>query len=69
MEFLPFCVGLVGGHCIGVDPYDLTHKAQSISYHPEIILAGRSLNDGMEAYVVAQQIKGMIKQEKSGGRR
>lgn len=59
-NFLPFRPGLVGGHCIGVDPYYLTHKAQSIGYHPEIILAGRRLNDGMGAYVVAQLVKAMI---------
>ena len=62
-NFLPFRPGLVGGHCIGVDPYYLTHKAQSIGYHPEIILAGRRLNDGMGAYVVTQLVKGMIKQK------
>jgi len=50
---------LVGGHCIGVDPYYLTHKAQAIGYHPEIILAGRRLNDNMGAYVVSQLIKAM----------
>ncbi len=60
-NFLPFRPGLVGGHCIGVDPYYLTHKAQSIGYHPEIILAGRKINDGMGQYVVAQVIKKMIK--------
>lgn len=60
-NFLPFRPGLVGGHCIGVDPYYLTHKAQSIGYHPEIILAGRRLNDGMGAYVASQLIKGMTK--------
>ncbi len=60
-NFLPFRPGLVGGHCIGVDPYYLTHKAQEIGYHPEIILAGRRLNDGMGAYVVAQLIKAMTK--------
>ena len=60
-NFLPFRPGLVGGHCIGVDPYYLTHKAQSIGYHPEIILAGRRLNDGMGAYVVAQLLKAMAK--------
>jgi len=58
-NFLPFRPGLVGGHCIGVDPYYLTHKAQSIGYHPEIILAGRRLNDNMGAYVVAQLVKAM----------
>jgi len=60
-NFLPFRPGLVGGHCIGVDPYYLTHKAQSLGYHPEIILAGRRLNDGMGAYVVSQLIKTMIR--------
>ncbi|MBF7683418.1 Vi polysaccharide biosynthesis UDP-N-acetylglucosamine C-6 dehydrogenase TviB [Acinetobacter sp. B5B] len=60
-NFLPFRPGLVGGHCIGVDPYYLTHKAQAIGYHPEIILAGRRLNDGMASYVVTQLIKTMIK--------
>jgi UDP-N-acetyl-D-galactosamine dehydrogenase len=60
-NFLPFRPGLVGGHCIGVDPYYLTHKAQEIGYHPEIILAGRRLNDSMGAYVVAQLIKAMTK--------
>ncbi|MBD5802125.1 UDP-N-acetyl-D-glucosamine 6-dehydrogenase [Azoarcus sp. Aa7] len=60
-NFLPFRPGLVGGHCIGVDPYYLTHKAQAIGYHPEIILAGRRLNDGMGAYVASQLVKSMIK--------
>ena len=60
-NFLPFRPGLVGGHCIGVDPYYLTYKAQAIGYHPEIILAGRRLNDGMGAYVVTQLVKGMLK--------
>jgi UDP-N-acetyl-D-galactosamine dehydrogenase len=60
-NFLPFRPGLVGGHCIGVDPYYLTHKAESIGYHPEIILAGRRLNDSMGAYVVSQLIKSMLK--------
>ncbi len=60
-NFLPFRPGLVGGHCIGVDPYYLTHKAQAIGYHPEIILAGRRLNDGMGSYVVAQLVKSMTK--------
>jgi UDP-N-acetyl-D-glucosamine/UDP-N-acetyl-D-galactosamine dehydrogenase len=58
-NFLPFRPGLVGGHCIGVDPYYLTHKAQSIGYHPEIILAGRRLNDKMGSYVVSQLVKAM----------
>ncbi len=60
-NFLPFRPGLVGGHCISVDPYYLTHKAQAIGYHPEIILAGRRLNDSMGAYVVAQLVKAMTK--------
>jgi UDP-N-acetyl-D-glucosamine/UDP-N-acetyl-D-galactosamine dehydrogenase len=60
-NFLPFRPGLVGGHCIGVDPYYLTHKAQAIGYNPEIILAGRRMNDGMGAYVASQMIKAMIK--------
>ncbi|MES9847400.1 MAG: Vi polysaccharide biosynthesis UDP-N-acetylglucosamine C-6 dehydrogenase TviB [gamma proteobacterium symbiont of Ctena orbiculata] len=60
-NFLPFRPGLVGGHCIGVDPYYLTHKAQSIGYQPEIILAGRRLNDGMGAYVVHSVVKMMMK--------
>ncbi len=60
-NFLPFRPGLVGGHCIGVDPYYLTHKAQAIGYHPEIILAGRRLNDSMGAYVVSQLVKAMTK--------
>jgi len=51
----------VGGHCIGVDPYYLTHKAQSIGYHPEIILAGRRLNDAMGSYVVSQLVKSMMR--------
>ena len=59
-NFLPFRPGLVGGHCIGVDPYYLTHKAQAIGYHPVIILAGRRLNDSMGTYVVTQLVKGMI---------
>lgn len=62
-NFLPFRPGLVGGHCIGVDPYYLTHKAQSIGYHPEIILAGRRLNDNMGAYVVSQLVKAMLKRK------
>jgi UDP-N-acetyl-D-galactosamine dehydrogenase len=60
-NFLPFRPGLVGGHCIGVDPYYLTHKAQSIGYQPEVILAGRRLNDGMGAYVVHSVVKMMMK--------
>lgn len=60
-NFLPFKPGLVGGHCIGVDPYYLTHKAQAVGYNPEIILAGRRLNDNMGIYVANQVIKLMIK--------
>ncbi|MGI9260318.1 MAG: Vi polysaccharide biosynthesis UDP-N-acetylglucosamine C-6 dehydrogenase TviB [Gammaproteobacteria bacterium] len=59
-NFLPFKPGLVGGHCIGVDPYYLTHKAEEIGYHPEMILAGRRLNDGMASYVASEVIKLMI---------
>jgi UDP-N-acetyl-D-glucosamine/UDP-N-acetyl-D-galactosamine dehydrogenase len=59
-NFLPFRPGLVGGHCIGVDPYYLTHKAQSIGYHSEIILAGRRINDGMGAHVAQKLVKAMI---------
>lgn len=62
-NFLPFRPGLVGGHCIGVDPYYLTHKAQSVGYHPEMILAGRRLNDGMGEYVVSQLVKKMLKKK------
>lgn len=60
-NFLPFRPGLVGGHCIGVDPYYLTHKAQAIGYHPEIILAGRRLNDNMSLYVANQLVKQLNK--------
>ena len=60
-NFLPFRPGLVGGHCIGVDPYYLTHKAQAIGYYPQVILAGRRINDGMGAYVAGQMIKAMLK--------
>ena len=60
-NFLPFRPGLVGGHCIGVDPYYLTYKAEAIGCHPQLILAGRRINDGMGTYVVSQLIKTMIK--------
>lgn len=60
-NFLPFRPGLVGGHCIGVDPYYLTHKAQAIGYNPEVILAGRRINDSMGRYVISQLVKAMIK--------
>lgn len=59
-NFLPFKPGLVGGHCIGVDPYYLTHKASSVGYHPEIILAGRKINDGMANYAANQLVSFMI---------
>ncbi len=61
-NFLPFRPGLVGGHCIGVDPYYLTHKAQQIGFHPEMILAGRRVNDGMGAYVAQRVVKLMTQQ-------
>lgn len=60
-NFLPFRPGLVGGHCIGVDPYYLTHKAEAIGYHPQVILAGRRINDSMGPYVVGQLVKHMLK--------
>ena len=59
-NFLPFRPGLVGGHCIGVDPYYLTHKAEAIGYHPEVILAGRRINDGMGRFVASELIKTML---------
>jgi len=60
-NFLPFRPGLVGGHCIGVDPYYLTHKAEAVGYHPQIILSGRRINDGMGAYAAGQLVKAMIR--------
>lgn len=60
-NFMPFRPGLVGGHCIGVDPYYLTHKAQEVGYHPEVILAGRRINDGMARHVADETIKLMLK--------
>jgi len=62
-NFLPFRPGLVGGHCIGVDPYYLTHKAQEVGYHPEVILAGRRINDGMGSYIADAVIKLMLKKQ------
>ena len=59
-NFLPFRPGLVGGHCIGVDPYYLTHKAEMLGYHPQVILAGRRINDGMGKYIAEQTVKQMI---------
>jgi len=60
-NFLPFRPGLVGGHCIGVDPYYLTHKAEMVGYHPEVILAGRRINDGMGKFVAEQTIKHLVR--------
>ena len=62
-NFMPFKPGLVGGHCIGVDPYYLAQKAQEVGYHPEIILAGRRLNDGMGAYIAGEFVKQMINRD------
>lgn len=59
-NFLPFRPGLVGGHCIGVDPYYLTYKAEAVGYHPQVILAGRKTNDGMGKYIAEQTVKRMI---------
>lgn len=64
-NFLPFRPGLVGGHCIGVDPYYLTHKVESLGYHPQVILAGRRINDGMGAYVASQFVKAMLRKSVS----
>lgn len=63
-NYVKYNPGLVGGHCIGVDPYYLTHKAQKLGYHPEVLLAGRRINDGMAKYVAEQTIKQMIRAEK-----
>lgn len=62
-NFLPFRPGLVGGHCIGVDPYYLTHKAQEMGYQPEVVLAGRRINDGMGAYVATRLVRKMIRHD------
>lgn len=62
-NFLPFRPGLVGGHCIGVDPYYLTHKAEAEGYHPQVILAGRRINDGMGAYAAGQMVKAMLRKK------
>ena len=64
-NFQPFRPGLVGGHCIGVDPYYLTYKAEAIGFHPQMILAGRRINDGMAAYVANDVIKAMLKRKQS----
>ena len=63
-NFLPFTPGLVGGHCIGVDPYYLAHKAALLSYQPEVILAGRRVNDGMGAYIAAQAVKALFRRDR-----
>jgi len=60
-NFLPFTPGLVGGHCIGVDPYYLTHKAEAYGYHPQVILAGRRINDGMGSFVASETVKNLMK--------
>ncbi|WP_035756886.1 nucleotide sugar dehydrogenase [Hugenholtzia roseola] len=62
-NFLPFRPGLVGGHCIGVDPYYLTHKAESLGYHPEVILAGRRINDNMGSFIAAKIVKLLIQKD------
>ena len=64
-NFQPYRPGLVGGHCIGVDPYYMTHKAESIGFHPQMILAGRRINDGMAAYIANDVIKTMLKRKQS----
>ncbi len=64
-NFIPFRPGLVGGHCIGVDPYYLTHKAESIGFHPQMILAGRRINDGMAAYVASDLLKAMLRRKQA----
>ena len=62
MEFLPFKPGLVGGHCIGVDPYYLTHRASEVGYHPEIILAGRRINDNMGFFIAENTVGELVRQ-------
>ena len=62
-NFVPFTPGLVGGHCIGVDPYYLAHKAAMLGYHPQVILAGRRVNDGMGAYVAGQAVKALVRRD------
>jgi UDP-N-acetyl-D-galactosamine dehydrogenase len=62
-NFLPFRPGMVGGHCIGVDPYYLTHKAQEVGYHPEVILAGRRINDSMASHVADEVIRLMLRKK------
>ncbi|MER8573339.1 hypothetical protein NKG99_14490 [Mesorhizobium sp. M1409] len=67
-NFLRFTPGLVGGHCIGVDPYYLTHKAQELGYHPEVILAGRRINDGMGQHAADQTARLMMRKGNAGRR-
>ncbi|MEI8396925.1 MAG: nucleotide sugar dehydrogenase [Rhodospirillaceae bacterium] len=67
-NFLKFTPGLVGGHCIGVDPYYLTHRAEQLGYHPQVILAGRRINDGMGSYIARETIKGLMRGGKLSGR-
>ena len=66
-NFLRFSPGLVGGHCIGVDPYYLTHRAEQVGYHPEVILAGRRINDGMGSWVARETIKRLMRKPVNGG--
>ena len=65
-NFLNFRPGLVGGHCIGVDPYYLTHKAETLGYHPQVILGGRRINDGMGKFVADQTVKHIMQQRRAG---
>jgi len=66
-NFLPFRPGLVGGHCIGVDPFYIAHKAESVGYHPEVILAGRRINDGMGQRVARECVRGLLRRKTQGG--
>ena len=68
-NFLPFTPGLVGGHCIGVDPYYLTHKAEKVGYHPEVILAGRRINDGMGQRVARECVRRLLRRRPRRTRR
>ena len=65
-NFLPFLPGLLGGHCIGVDPFYLTHKAEQVGYHPQVILAGRRVNDGMGIYVANRVVRNLMRRGWSG---
>ena len=66
-NFLPFQPGLVGGHCIGVDPYYLTYRAEKAGYHPEVILAGRRINDGMGQRIAKECVRGLLRRKGAGG--